>query len=216
MKLLVICLFIIDVIIHLYASMMRIKALRNISKIFIIPLLIILYIISTNTIKPFFIAALLFSWLGDLFLIKKGYLFFSFGGISFGLAHIFFMVTYFPYIHLNGIELIIVCIIALLYLTIVAIYFKNLRTYLPKLLFPPMVLYLLANASMNCFAFALFISNPSILTFIIYIGGLLFFISDCNLFAVRFMVEDKKQNHFIVMLTYIIAELLIVIGIINI
>ena len=96
------------------------------------------------------------------------------------------------------------------------IYFKNLKTYIPKYLFPPMVLYLTANASMNCFALALFMSNPTFLTSLIYIGGLLFFISDCNLFAVRFKVEDAKQNHFIVMSTYIIAELLIVIGIINI
>ena len=208
--------FAIDSIIHLYASMIRNRILRNISKIFIIPLLILIYITSVDSIKPLFLIALICSWFGDLFLILKGHLFFAFGGVSFGLAHIFFMITYYPYIHLEGIKTIIVSVAALIYLTVIIIYFKNLKTYIPKYLFPPMVLYLTANASMNCFALALFMSNPTILTSIIYIGGLLFFISDCNLFAVRFKVEDAKQNHFIVMFTYIIAELLIVIGIINI
>ena len=209
-------LFAIDSIIHLYASMVQNRLLRSISKIFIIPLLILIYITSVDAIKPLFLVALICSWFGDLFLILKGHLFFAFGGVSFGLAHIFFMITYYPYIHLEGIKTIIVCIAALIYLTVIFIYFKNLITYIPKYLFPPMVLYLTVNASMNCFALALFLSNPTILTSLIYIGGLLFFISDCNLFAVRFRVEDAKQNHFIVMFTYIIAELLIVIGIINI
>lgn len=209
-------LFAVDSLIHLYASIRRNVLLRNISKVFIIPLLILIYITSSSAIKPLFLTALIFSWLGDLFLILKGYLFFSLGGVSFGLAHIFFMITYYPYIHLEGFEIIIVCVAVIIYSIVIFNYFKNLYVYIPKMLLVPMIMYLLANASMNCFALALFISNPSILTSIIYIGALLFFISDCNLFAVRFKIEEIKQNHFIVMFTYIIAELLIVIGITNI
>lgn len=209
-------LFIVDSLIHLYASMVQNKKLRSITKVFILPLLILIYITSVNPIKPVFITALIFSWLGDLFLILKGHLFFSLGGISFCLAHIFFMITYYPYINIKGLYIAIICVAALIYISVVFIYFRKLKKYIPKYLLIPMITYLIANASMNCFALAIFISKPNIITSIIYIGALLFFISDCNLFYVRFKVEEKKQNHFVVMFSYIIAELLIVIGIINI
>ena len=210
------CLFIVDCIIHLYASMKKNRKLRNISKVFILPLLIAIYITSTNTIIFPLLMALILSWFGDLFLILKGHLFFSFGGVSFGLAHICLMITYCPYIHIEEVKVVIICVVTLIYLGYVVYYFKQLIKYIPKYLLVPMIMYLLANASMNCFALALFISNPNLITSLVYIGALLFFISDCNLFRVRFKIEEIQQNHFIVMFAYILAELLIVIGIVNI
>lgn len=213
MKIIFTCLFALVSIIHLYASMKKDKKLRSISKVFILPFLILIYIFSvTDGIKAFFVAALIFSWLGDIFLIFKGHVFFAFGGIAFGLAHIFFMVSYAPYIHLNETGIIIMCIASLIYCLYIFFYFKDLKSFIPKPLFFPMVLYLISNAAMNCFALALFISNPNIITGIIYFGALLFFISDSNLFHVRFKTTENNQNHFIVMLSYIIAEYLIVLG----
>ena len=49
-----------------------------------------------------------------------------------------------------------------------------------------------------------------------YIGAVLFFVSDCSLFLVRYYKPRKivYKDHFTVMLTYILGELLITQGII--
>ena len=51
---------------------------------------------------------------------------------------------------------------------------------------------------------------------IAYIGAVLFFASDCSLFLVRYYKPRKivYKDHFTVMLTYILGELLITQGII--
>ena len=45
-----------------------------------------------------------------------------------------------------------------------------------------------------------------------FIGALLFFVSDSTLFYVRFNKDSPFKTHFVPMLTYIIAEFLIVYG----
>lgn len=214
MVLLSLLIFIVTSSIHLYASFNKNRKLRAFSKILIMPSLLIYYVFKTNSIETYFILALLFSWFGDLFLILKGNKYFAFGGISFGLSHIFFIISYINKMNNMYIPFYIY-IIAIIYFIITLIVFKHLKKYLPKQLIAPMCLYLLTNATMNCFAFILFSNIQNIYSLIIYIGALSFFISDTNLFFVRFKKEDNKQNHFIVMLTYIVAEFLIVFGYIN-
>lgn len=213
MKILFTCLFIIVSLIHLYASMKKNKKLRNITKVFILPFLTLIYIFgATNSVRVCFVVALLFSWLGDIFLIFKGHLLFALGGIAFGLSHIFFLVSYYPYINLDSYGIIILIIAVLFYSLYVYLYFKDLKPYIPNPLFIPMVAYLFSNVANNVFALAMLVSKPSLVTFIVYAGTLLFFISDSILFHVRFKVEDSNQNHFVVMATYILAEFLIVFG----
>lgn len=211
-----ILLFVISSSIHLYASSVKNRRLRNISKIFIIPSLILLYISLANPIENYFIIALLFSWFGDLLLIVPGRKFFTYGGISFIFSHVFFILSYSKHINEIGNNVYLIIATAIIYIVVTTIVFNHLIKYIPKILRIPMYGYLLANASMNCAAFTLLLSNKSIYSAIVYIGALFFFISDTNLFFVRFKKEIAKQNHFIVMLTYILAELLIVIGIIYI
>ena len=75
-----------------------------------------------------------------------------------------------------------------------------------------MAAYLLANSAMNCFALYQLVSLPCLATAVTFIGAVLFFISDSTLFYVRFKKDGRLKTHFIVMLTYILAEFLIVEG----
>lgn len=213
MYILSIFIFIISSSIHLYASYKRNISLRNLSKGFIIPSLMMLYYFKATNIEYSFIIALLFSWLGDIILMGNGKIYFTLGGISFIVSHIFFIVTYSKYIIIINQYIPIIIAVGLIYLIITLIVFKHLTKYLPKFLIIPMFIYLLVNASMNCSALTLLLSNMNIASLIVFLGALSFFISDTNLFFVRFKKGLKEQNHFIVMLTYIIAELLIVLGI---
>ena len=119
------------------------------------------------------------------------------------------MIIYIVYINTR-----IIVIIGIVYIAAVIYEFSILKKHLAKALFYPMFLYLLINGTMNSFAFFRLISVPCFATIITAIGAVLFFISDSVLFNVRFNKESVFKTHFLVMLTYIVAEFLIVEGLI--
>ncbi len=214
MKILFIIIFVLSTIIHLYASLKQDKHLRDISKPFILPALIGFYCFSVETIRATVILALLFSWIGDLFLILKGVKWFTVGGISFMISHFFFVLSYLKDVDFQKVPVIWIIILAVFFFVTVSIIFSRLKPHLPKPLFYPMFLYLLINGTMNCFAVFRFISDPGMAGIITVIGAGLFFISDSSLFFVRFDRTSRLKTHFLVMLTYSIGEFLIVLGLV--
>ena len=198
--------------IHLYASKKRNQKLRDITKPFILTSLLGFYCVLVQPPMIQMVLALIFSWLGDVFLIGRGVKWFTVGGICFMISHIFFILAYNTQIDFSKVNIVVAIIVALLYTVATFIEFKNLKDSLPKALFYPMFFYLLINSAMNCFAFYRMLSNPCLATVTTFVGALMFYISDCTLFFVRFKKDGKDRDHFLVMLTYSIGELLIVLG----
>ena len=122
------------------------------------------------------------------------------------ISHAFFAFVYAQYINLQSISKLFTVGVILLYGIIIVIVFSRLKRSLPECLFYPMLFYLITNATMNVFALLQLQSNPCIATRIIFLGAILFFISDSTLFFVRFKKSKILNNHFLVMLTYIGAE----------
>lgn len=214
MKYAMLVIFVVTTALHLYASLKQNKLLRDKTKPYILLSLLGFYVYSTQDIKLTVVLALIFSWIGDMFLIPKGVKWFTIGGISFMISHIFFILSYSSSIIFQNIRIVYIIILAIFFITAVSIIFKNLKPHLPKALFYPMYLYLLINGTMNCFAIFRFISNVELASIITVIGAILFFISDSALFFVRFKKNCLLKTHFLVMLTYSIGELLIVLGLI--
>lgn len=214
MKFVFLAVFVISSVIHLYASHKSDKPLRNKTKPFILLGLLGWYICCAENPQNIVIAAILTSWLGDVLLIPKGVKWFTVGGISFGVSHLCFMLAYLPQIQFAAVPIWAIVATAAVYFTAVCFVFKGLKPHLPKQLFYPMFVYLLINGSMNSFALFQLISMPCKATIITFIGAVLFFISDSTLFYVRFKKDTILKNHFIVMLTYIIAEFMIIQGLI--
>lgn len=206
--------FAITTTVHLYASYNTNQKLRNISKPWILLSLLGFYLFSTDNIQTTVVLALIFSWIGDMFLILKGVKWFTVGGISFMISHFFFILSYAKYVDFNSLNKVIVVSLILLFIISSTIVFKYLKPHLPKPLFYPMYLYLIINGMMNCFAWFRAMSMSAKASIITAIGALLFYISDCSLFFVRFDKDSKLKTHFLVMLTYSIGELLIVLGLI--
>lgn len=204
----------ISTAIHLYASLKKNQKLRNYTKPFILLSLLVFYILGTSDVRTNIILALVFSWIGDLFLMIPGVKWFTVGGISFMISHFFFILGYLPDVTLSLVNPIIIVILAIFFFVIVSIIFKKLKEHLPKPLFYPMYLYLLINGAMNCFAVFRMLTNATSATITTCIGAFLFFLSDSTLFFVRFKKDSKIKTHFIVMLTYSIGEFLIVLGLI--
>ena len=87
-----------------------------------------------------------------------------------------------------------------------------------KAMLAPMILYLLINSTMNLFALLQLMSHNNLGGWLTFIGAILFFVSDCSLFIVRYSDRPNiiYKKHFTVMLTYLLGEFLIVLGILQI
>ena len=188
-------LFFIVTSVHLYASIRQDKALRAKTKPFILLTLLAYYCFSAEPVLMTVVLALIFSWIGDVLLIPHGNKWFTAGGISFMISHFFFVITYARMTDMSRVP-------------------QAALIVLPKALFWPMLLYLLINGSMNCFAWFRSMSSPGTAASITAIGALLFYISDTSLFFVRFNENGRLKTHFLVMLTYSLGEFLIVLGLI--
>ena len=214
MGILTLILFFIVTGIHLYASLKQDRRLRNMTKPFILLLLLAWYCLSANKVLITVVLALLFSWIGDVLLMPRGVKWFTAGGISFMVSHFFFILTYARMTDFAGISRAAMILLPLVFFVSSIIVFKYLRPHLPKALFYPMLLYLLLNGAMNCFAWFRSMSTAGAAGIITAVGALLFYVSDSSLFFVRFDKNSRLKTHFLVMLTYSLGELLIVLGLI--
>ena len=77
-----------------------------------------------------------------------------------------------------------------------------------------MYFYLLCNTAMNVFACMQMITLGKAGAAVSFLGAVLFFISDCTLFLVRYYKKPEIvfRKHFTVMLTYLVGEFLITQG----
>ncbi len=212
MEYIMLAVFAVSSVIHLYASLKSNIKLRAQSKAFILAALCGWYVFASASPSWLVIAALLFSWLGDVLLIPKGIKWFAAGGVAFVISHVSFVVAYCQNISFAGLPIAAVIAAAAVYLAASLLVFKGLKGSLPKALFFPMFGYLLLNGTMNCFALFQLLSLKNAAGLIVYIGATLFFASDSLLFYVRFKKNTRIKNHFPVMLTYIIGEFLITLG----
>lgn len=215
LKYVILALLVIVSAIHLYHSYVDDSKKRAYTKPFLLILILLFYLVSENgPISWLLVGALLTSWLGDVLLIPKGHLWFTFGGISFAASHILFILVYFTQINFPVIKWYMIAPIAFLYYVISFIIIYNVQPTTPKIMVPPMYVYLLCNSTMNLFSLMQLVSNPCKGAIIAYIGAVLFFISDCTLFLVRYY--NKKdivfKKHFTVMGTYIVGEFMITLG----
>lgn len=206
--------FFLSAAIHLYASYKCDKKLRAATKGFIVLALLGWYCVTAAEPSWFVILALATSWLGDVLLIPAGTVWFTAGGVSFMVSHALFILAYLANVDFAAIPLWAIPAAAAIYITAVCFIFSDLKSSLPRALFYPMFAYLLINGAMNCFALYQLLSLPCLATAIVFIGAMLFFASDTLLFFVRFKKDTRQKSHFYVMLTYIFAEFLIVLGLI--
>lgn len=208
-------LFIIFSVIHLLGSWKDDAKKRAKTKPFLLLFLIFYYVCAEEELNLLLLFALITSWLGDVLLMKKGHKWFSYGGSSFMFSHFFLIAVYASGILFPRVAWPIVIPIILLYYGISLIVILALKPTTPKSMVVPMYIYLLANSTMNVFAFMQFLTTRLPGAAMAYVGAALFFISDCTLFFVRYYKNENAvfKKHFTVMLTYLVGEFLITQGI---
>lgn len=200
---------------HLKASFDDNAEERKKTKPFLLILLLLWYVTASHHPSVFLILALLTSWLGDVLLIPKGHHWFTYGGISFMISHLFFVAVYLNRIAMHKISWLIIIPAAVIYFGISFWIIAIVRDHTPKKMVLPMNFYLLCNSTMNLFALMQLQSLHNGGAFTAFAGAVLFFISDCSLFLVRYSDRSERiyKKHFTVMLTYLLGEFLITAGI---
>ena len=201
--------------IHLYHSWKDDSKHRAMTKPFLLILLAGYYTLAAQSASWVLLMALLTSWLGDVLLIPKGHKWFTMGGISFMASHVLFIAVYVPSIRFAAIPVVLIAVMAVVYYSISLMIIRAVRETTPKPMVAPMYLYLLFNSTMNLFALMRLFTLHSAGSIVAYVGAVLFFISDCTLFLVRYYRNKDLifKRHFTVMLTYLAGEMLIVLGI---
>ena len=200
--------------VHLYHSW-RDSPRRAYTKPFLLLLLLAFYFCAAEKISWVLAAALLTSWLGDVLLIPEGNAWFTAGGISFMFTHFLFIALYATNLDFGSLPWLWAIPAAVVYYGIAAVIIYKLKPTTPKMMLIPMYLYLLSNSTMNVFSLMQLVTLRSPGALIAYIGALLFFVSDCTLFLVRYYrnPEIVFKKHFTVMLTYVVGEFLITQGV---
>jgi len=178
------------------------------TKPLLVPLLALFYYHKNS--KKIFLAALLFSWVGDLLLMGKGSLFFLLGILS-------FWITQLLYLHLinKEIELTLKDFLSskegLISSLLFGVYFLGTMKLLgPKLgtLTIPVSGYAITIATIGILAMLLWMTKRNAKTFELLVGVILFIVSDSMIAFNTFYFEENIFG-FWVMATYIPGQFLI-------
>lgn len=215
LKLLALIPFWIAVIIHLIFCCKEDEKKRAITKLTLMPALGI-YILVVDAKATFLFLAVFLAYLGDIFLLYKNNkgAFFA-GFIAFGLSHITYMVLLlskigwnnlpsWPYLVFIPIGLIIGSFLFIHYV------FKDS----PGPFKPIMVAYSFLLTLELAIAIYLTINDFQVFSLLMIGGNLLFITSDTYIGITTFL-SPRRRSHFLVMLTYTLAQLLIVVAILH-
>ena len=206
--------FIIVSILHLIFCYRRDNKKRYITKPMLIISLLAFYLTASPEPSVLIIIALICSWIGDILLMKNGDLWLLAGGTFFIAAHVCLMFRFMSTIGNADVPLIPVAVFVLVFTAAACVTLRQLKGHAAGMMILGLFVYLMINAAMNTYAFINTVSAFSAGNLLISIGALFFFISDCVLFIQLYCGREGIVfgSNFVVMLTYLLAESLIVAG----
>ncbi|QCK16069.1 lysoplasmalogenase [Mangrovivirga cuniculi] len=211
-------LFITVTTIHLVAIILELEIVRNISKAFIIPVILIYYLISSRSfgIQTSFwiILALILSWAGDILLIfeENNSQFFLLGLIAFLFSHLSYIISYHKFQDFTTKQILkkvpIPVVIGITIYTLFLLYI-----ILPSVAIDmtfPVTLYGIVLAFHAIFA-AGYGNQVIPQNKIIFLGVCLFVLSD-SLLAINAFRTALPASGLLIMTTYCFAQLFIITG----
>jgi len=192
-------------LLHISGIVLENSQLQFFTKPFIILLLIVLYAVSVSQRSKWYIFALVFSFLGDVLLMGEGEIYFIIGLVSFLMAHLLF-------IKIIASKLTVIKTASLLKSIIP---FGIFLVFLLSLLFPhlyglkiPVFIYGTVISIFGITATIWFLQKKSLGAMFMFSGAIVFAISDSVLAINKFYYTDQTLR-IIVMITYILAQYLI-------
>lgn len=184
----------------------KIEFLRLVFKPLIILSLIALYKISTGTANNgVYVLALVFSFLGDVFLLFEGELFFMLGLGAFLIAHLFFIKVVVSWMKEIKLKNVLITVIPFTVLVTGLILF--LKDDLGVMLIP-VIVYAMVIGAFGTAATVLYKQEKITYALIMMLGTFVFMSSD-TILAVNLFYKPMLLFNVLVMFTYVIAQYLI-------
>lgn len=198
------------------------EVLDFIFKPLLMPLLLLYFWINSthqqNISFKLLVFALIFSWLGDVFLMftEVTQLFFVLGLSSFLLAHVFYVITFYfsvknsssqgkGYLFTNPIWVIPFLAYGVGFFAITFPYLEEMKV--------PVLVYAIVITSMGFFALNRKNSVPDLSFNWVMIGAILFMISDSCIGINKFLFSNTLTwMPFLIMVTYILGQVMIIRG----
>ena len=180
----------------------------QLTKPFLMPMLLIIYLVSTSNFKLYVILALIFAFLGDFFLMGRE-AFFTLGLFAFLIGHVFYIAALLEPVSFSrlpfGIYLLLVPygFYGLLIYSSLLPYLKSNR--LNALLYLTIILIMSFSSLLRLY------STNRYQFWLPFVGSILFICSDTILAFNQFKTKSKR-NEIYIMITYILAQFLIVLG----
>lgn len=208
-------------IINLYAVSFEISILEYLSKPLIMPLLGLYFFIDIYYAKAFIssriingvITAFIFSWLGDILLLFSELSFNYFlGGILCFLITQILYINLFNKLTIKKLTLKSFFLYAVPFLVYLTGFYSMLWASLDTLLKVAVLFYAIALTTMGVFALSRKGRSDEKSFWLILIGGVLFIFSDSFIAYSKFIYNFSGAS-FMIMFTYIIAQILIMLGI---
>ena len=194
--------------VHLVSLFFSREKLQAVTKILLIPLILAVYISRSPAVFVPVVLALLFGWAGDIFLLKIDDIrFFRLGLASFLLGHICYIIAIFHFtLPFNMPVFAISAVVAAI------LGFCAYRLVRPtKEMIIPAAIYEIVLLSASVCALQLFLAKGAPSGAFIFAGSLCFLVSDTLLAYFTFGARPK-YGQFLVMLTYISAQLCLALG----
>lgn len=188
-------------ILHLGGIIIHNALLQAITKPLLMPVLLALYIVSVSKTNKWYIAALVFAFLGDVFLMDKDRYFIV------GIA--LFLVTQLMYIKIissrlrrsTGFEKTLATLLfVLFYISLIS----SIKDNLNELLLPVMI-YGMVISIFGILATLNYVTSRTKNTFLLFIGAILFIASD-SMIALNSFYRPQPYYGFLIMLTYVTAQ----------
>ena len=212
-----------DVFINLFSCFYRLNAPRKISKCLLLPLLLCLYLQITNkeARSKFVIYGIIAGYIGDILLINDNKICLILGIFSFLLCQISYIIDITSRIEMKiwkekiwtafGLLIIFGCFCSYVYKYYLAEGCIRDNLQLPG------IVYLTSSGLFNMISLFYLINKKTFNGLMIFVGSSFFFISDYTLSIQTLYVNTFFGSYslFVIMLTYIIAQTLVCVGLSN-
>ncbi|MDT0557396.1 lysoplasmalogenase [Ichthyenterobacterium sp. W332] len=208
--------FVIVLIELLIGSLESFQSLHYFAKPAIVLSLILFFVKASKSLSKFIknltLLALIFSLFGDILLmfVDKSPHFFTFGLVSFLIAHIMYIMVFLK--HRNRSMSFIGFMIFLLIYAVGLFYL--LKDGLGDMLVP-VIIYMLVILSMSTSAYLRRAKVENVSYYLVLFGAVLFMISD-SILALNKFYQTIPMSNFSIMITYALAQYLIILGILKI
>ena len=163
------------------------------------------YYSNTKQLNKYFVLGLFFSFLGDLFLLGTGEVYFIFGLLFFLIAHVFYIIMVLSFIQTRKFKDFIMAGVPflLLFLVLMNILFAGLGAM--KI---PVIIYAMTISFFGVVSLVLYLETKTKISLLLLVGVLIFISSD-TILSLNLFYKTQSFYPILIMMSYVLAQYLI-------